>query len=537
MIYGGRSNGGEHGTVLTKREVTEFMLDLLDYKPSKNLSKIRILEPAAGEGVFLKEIVKRLFESSKKYNFDFQDSLSNIRVVEIDDNKVTILQRWLRKKLQDYGIANDDLINEIIINGDFLLTQVEKFDIIVGNPPYVRYDNIPKDLQKKYKRFFNSFQHRADLYIPFFEKGLDLLSESGKLCFICSNRWMKSQYGQNLRELISYSYGIPVIINLEDADAFEEKVHAYASITLITKKIENKIDYFQTQDIQDFGTILDILSGEKNNSDSLRYFRIPKPETSNWILDPELIEIHNHDFFTLEEQGFKIGIGVATGADSIFIGKELPELVEKEAILPLISGRDIIDGKIFWQGNYVINPYNGATNQLINLSTYPKLKNYLETNKEKLLKRHTAQKNPRKWYKTIDKIDITLINKPKLLLPDIKGSPYIALDEGEYYLHHNVYYILNHDKKNLKILGSLLMSDFVLKQIKIVSNIMNGGYPRWQAQNLRKIVIPKISELSERDKDNLEKYFDKKNLNQINDLVNTIIHKEKHHSIKPAPSI
>lgn len=79
-----------------------------------------------------------------------------------------------------------------------------------------------------------------------------------------------------------------------------------------------------------------------------------------------------------------------------------------------------------------------------------------------------------------------LQNTPKILLPDNSGNSLLFIDEGRFYPLHNIYYITGEDIHQLKILCSILMSDFVRKQIQRLSNNMNGGYARWQSQNLRK---------------------------------------------------
>lgn len=79
-----------------------------------------------------------------------------------------------------------------------------------------------------------------------------------------------------------------------------------------------------------------------------------------------------------------------------------------------------------------------------------------------------------------------LQNTPKILLPDISGNSLLFIDEGRFYPLHNIYYITGEDIHQLKFLCSILMSDFVRKQIQRLSNNMNGGYARWQSQNLRK---------------------------------------------------
>ena len=78
--------------------------------------------------------------------------------------------------------------------GDFLLAPLSgRFDFVVGNPPYVRQEMIPAPLLSEYHRRFRTLYDRADLYIPFIERSLSLLTKGGVLGFICSDRWMKNR--------------------------------------------------------------------------------------------------------------------------------------------------------------------------------------------------------------------------------------------------------------------------------------------------------------------------------------------------------
>src|SRR5690606_11925167 len=102
--------------------------------------------------------------------------------------------------------------------------------------------------------------------------------------------------------------------------------------------------------------------------------------------------------------------------------------------------------------------------KLINLKKYPKAEDYLLSNRDILDKRYVAKKNPLAWYKTIDCIKYGLISKHKIVLPDISGNKFLFIDKGQYYPHHNLYYITGNEEK-LVILAAILMSGFVLKQL------------------------------------------------------------------------
>ena len=237
---------------------------------------------------------------------------------------------------------------------------------------------------------------------------------------------------------------------------------------------------------------------------------------------------------SIEEQGFHIGIGVATGADSIYISPKLKDIIEEDRLLPAINARDLTGDKLNWNGEYLLNPFDEKGN-LVDLSSYPKTLSYLESKKEILANRHVAKKSPNKWYRTIDKVKAGLQDTPKILIPDISGNSLFFIDEGHFYPLHNLYYITGKDMHQLKLLCSILMSDFVKKQIQEQSNNMNGGYARWQSQNLRKLRIPYIKGITQEQAAILEDGYDKKNLKLINDCVTSMINRMPTIKLPKAP--
>jgi hypothetical protein len=318
---------------------------------------------------------------------------------------------------------------------------------------------------------------------------------------------MKNKYGEHLRGLIEKSFHVSLIVDVDGAKVFDEEVDAYPAITLIENAKKNGY-------IREKIECISYLSVIKNS------FLREEKTWENFSFSPQ----KRDDFSFLEEQEFKIGIGVASGADKIFIKEDFGE-VEKDLILPLVRSRDISNGKIQKVKYKVLNPYQESTGSLINLSLYPQAQKYLEASKETLQKRYVAKKNPSHWYKTIDRIYPSLTKRPKILLPDIKkNSESVVLDTGKYYPHHNVYYITHKkdDISQLEILGAFLLSDFVQEQMKEISVIMRGGFFRWQAQNLRKVKIPKIEDIPEREKEKLQEAFQKRDFEVLNKIINKI---------------
>ncbi|MDO8966702.1 TaqI-like C-terminal specificity domain-containing protein [Algoriphagus sp.] len=151
--------------------------------------------------------------------------------------------------------------------------------------------------------------------------------------------------------------------------------------------------------------------------------------------------------------------------------------------------------------------------------SYSKAKQYFDCNRDLLKKRHVAIKNPNLWYKTIDKINTKLIFQSKILLPDISGNTHLFIDEGNFYPHHNLYYIAGQKYEYLIVLAAILMSDFVRDQLLEIGNKMNGGYPRWQSQNLRKLRVPILNAIPPEVFSALVKAYYNRDYDIINELV------------------
>src|SRR5262249_25553887 len=161
-----------------------------------------------------------------------------------------------------------------------------------------------------------------------------------------------------------------------------------------------------------------------------------------------------------DASGCRVGIGVATGADDVYIVTRDQTDVEQELLLPLVTTKDITTGRVRWQGNYLVNPFRrDGTGRLIDLNHYPKAKRDFESHKQRLARRNVGKRNPDGWYRTIDKVHDRWTDTPMVLIPDIKGSNLtIALKEGSYYPHHNLYFVTS-EYWDLRLLCAILRSD------------------------------------------------------------------------------
>jgi hypothetical protein len=527
------SSGGieARGAVYTKPEVVDFILDLASARDSCDLTSIRFLEPSFGGGDFLVPLLKRILASWRSKHgespsaSDIEDSLVGF---ELHTETFLRTKGLICNTLIEEGFTHADskyLSDKWLFNDDFLLADPGKeFNVVVGNPPYVRQELIPAPLLREYRLRFHTFYDRADIYIPFIEKSLSSLAPSGVLGFICADRWMKNKYGGPLRKMISESFCFKIYVDMVRTQAFQEDVCAYPAITIITRDRPSITRIARNPSLSNEALRLitdQLISEESNQSLAPVESTTLAPSTSPWLLggynQVDLIRQIEADYSLLEDAGIKVGIGVATGADRVFIADYEKLDIEPSRKLKLVRTRDIATGQVRWLGKGIVNPFLDE-GRLVELADYPKLERYLQKHRDVVLARHCAQKNPRNWYRTIDRITPSLAARPKLLVPDIKGESHIVYEEGEFYPHHNLYYMIS-DEWDLRCLQAVLMSSLSRAFIAMYSTRMRGGFLRFQAQYLRRIRVPHWSAVSDRMKVQLLEAAASRDIDACNDAV------------------
>ena len=251
------SGSEERGAIFTRCEVVEFILDLVGYTASRPLHKLRLLEPAFGDGDFLLLAIGRLLTAWKSATGrdDPVDALSDaIRAVELHGHTFAATREKVLAALKADGIAGKaavTLVDHWLINADFLLTPLpHSFHCVVGNPPYVRQELIPDALLAEYRTRYSTVFDRADLYVPFIERSLTCLESGGALGFICADRWIKNRYGGPLRKLIADRFHLRAYVDMVETPAFHTDVSAYPAIMIIGNEQRGKTRVARRPDIK-----------------------------------------------------------------------------------------------------------------------------------------------------------------------------------------------------------------------------------------------------------------------------------------------
>lgn len=273
------------GIIYTPQNIADFMVsesfklyfkNYFDFKEnneifSKNHSSekklfkivpnLKVLDPACGSGRFLISMAKILFQFYKNLGlhlpvYDIKKRIieKNIFGIDIDYSAIKIsklrLVKWLLSDLSEFNKSSlkIDNINQIskkidikfnLFVKDFLLEfNIDNFDFIIGNPPYIEnkkiYDKVYK--QKLTKRFYSAYR-LYDLSILFIEKSLELLKQNeGVLSFLTINKFLSADYGEKLRELLINEVEIKGIIDISSLPVFH-RIAAYPIIISLKKKV------------------------------------------------------------------------------------------------------------------------------------------------------------------------------------------------------------------------------------------------------------------------------------------------------------
>ncbi|AGK61365.1 hypothetical protein Asulf_01374 [Archaeoglobus sulfaticallidus PM70-1] len=478
-----------YGQYFTPSYVADFMVSLIS-KPKNTL----ILDPCAGTGIFPISLRKAGFKNIVAYEID--ETLPNHSEIEI-----------LRR--------------------DFLkLKPNEQFDVIIGNPPYVRWRNIPtewKELFKKSKYWSAIMNGLSDLTYAFIYHSINMLKENGELIFITPVFWTQTVHGARLRDYLTKYGHVEVLINLNEMKIFKEVSSTIIIFKYIKKKVEKpiKIINLHTKDkltvnhLKKVKLLIETLKGEESYIQEGVYkafvheqFRdgdpwkpVPKIQI-NPLFSFEYSPILHFRRISLLGSLADIGNGMVSGLDKAFslenidIKKLTPE--EREKIIYVYKARNL--DRLIPKTDPV--PYlfvNDINDEEIFKELYPNFYNKLISFKEKLLKRYNyGIEIP--WWHWVFLRNKHLLEKynEKIFVPskeryDSKGYFRFAYVEGPYYATQDVTTICikNTVREGIKYILALLNSEPYQEYI-LYKGFSRGGVFDFSERPLADIPIVRI---------------------------------------------
>ncbi len=474
------------GAVYTPRNIREFIISNALAVKTDITSETKIADISCGCGSFLFDIAKKIRKSKSLSYFEiFKNNLFGLDIQQYSITRTKLLLTLLAlsegEDVEDFSF-NLFVGNALSFRWEDVLESFNGFEIIVGNPPYVCSRNIPEDSKKILYNWEVCKSGHPDLYIPFFQIGIENLSPNGILGYITMNTFFKSINGRALREYFQNNQYRFKIIDFGNNQIFQSK-STYTCICLIEKSKSPFIEF----------------ASSNNSLNNLTYKKIEYSKFNSlkgWNLkEKDLID-------KIEETGISFGElyktrnGIATLKNNIYIFNPIGE---NEDYYYLQNGKiyeiekhickDIINPNKFTQAKSVdsikkkaIFPYEYVNDKVTLLDeavikeNYPKAYNYLSDKKQILSTRDKGNGKYQNWYaygrnQSLEKL------KYKLFFPHVSPTtPNFTIDTDENLLFYNGLAVITEDEKELHFLKKLMTSRLFWTYIKLSSKPYGSGY-------------------------------------------------------------
>ncbi|WP_407931490.1 Eco57I restriction-modification methylase domain-containing protein, partial [Ignavibacterium album] len=369
----------------------------------------------------------------------------------------------------------------------------EGFDIVIGNPPYIQLQKIKGEAALLQAAGYHTFTRSGDIYCLFYEQGNKLLKPRGILCYITSNNWMRTKYGELLRKYFIEQTNPIKLLNFEDTKIFE------------TATIETNIFISKKENNQNQLLAVAMKADYKIGDAIERYFRL-----NNILIDDldfdEWTILSKNDFqlkLEIEKVGkrlknynVQINYGIKTGLiEAFYIDSKTKEEIistdklSAEIIKPLLRGRDI---KKFTtlksEDQWIIFTRRG-----IDINKYPGVKTYLKKYYEQLRPKNKGEKTgrkpgPYKWYEIQDNVAYhKYFEMEKIVWLIITDKPQFAIDYNGYYTNDGTFILTGENLKFVCCILNSKVSDWYFDKIATSSGM---GTTMWKKYKIEKLPVP-----------------------------------------------
>ena len=540
----------EEFTAKRQKETKRLLLEKLDaYR--EWLLELTICDPACGSGAFLNQALDFLIKEHESVD-ELQAALlggaivfqeientileKNIYGVDLNEESVEIakLSLWLRtaqprRKLNDLNNnikCGNSLIESKAVAGDKAFKWEDEFpevfkkggfDVILGNPPYLRVQGLRENFEKEsifYETQFESATGRFDVYALFMEKSFQLINSGGIVSFILPHKFMVSDFGEGIRKFFIENQAVNSILLFGSEMVFAD-ASTYTCIINLTRD-NSEIKFKEIKPIE----IFDLFEFEIANYSSLT--------SGNWSLKSEasqsVFNKLNMMPWTIKDVFENISQGLVSVGDDIFLikgkiqgqkfvgysdkmGKET--ILEADIVKPLLKGEDVKKYAPLSNSYYCLYPHyeeKGKTKPFAEeefKQKYPLAYAYMLPFKDELIEKKIRYKtNPTAWYSLHRSREMSLFEQEKIITPEISLGTNMTLDKNNLYHNTKCYSLVkkasvNEDNKFwLAILNSTLMWYF----LSSTGYVLRGGFFTFKTKYLEPFPLPKLNDIVDQNK-------------------------------------
>ncbi len=479
------------------------------------LRSLTVLDPACGSGAFLvaafnrladeyRPAVARLADLGEPVDFDYFDEIVTKNLFGVDLNaesvEITRLALWLKTARRQHRLQNleatikagDSLIHDKAFTDrpfdwDTAFPNVAsgRFDVVIGNPPYVRMELI-KPVKPYLEEHYAVAADRADLYAYFFERGVKLLKDGGRLGYISSSTFFRTGSGENLRTFLGDNVAVESVVDFGDLQLFED-VTTYPAIVTLRKGGPEDAGELAFMKVE--GELpKDLVADFEENARPMPRSRLG---SGAWRFEDEpLARLRDKIAAGRQTLGEVYGpplYGIKTGLNEAFVIDRVTRdrLVaadphSEELLIPFLRGENVKRWRVESEGLFLVNTPKGK----VNIEEYPAIRDWLLPFRPELEKRATQQE----WFELQQ---AQLAYQPKLELPKIVWPHFqlersFSWDISASYLNNKCFFVSTGDT----ILLSMLNSACLWFQLVSLARIKRGGYIEAEAQYVGQLALP-----------------------------------------------
>ena len=537
-----------NGAVYTPNYIKNYIVDAtLNKFSDTELPNIKVADIACGTGAFLYTVAQKIkTKSLKSYSEIFKENIFGLDISEYTIQRAKLLLSLL-------AVSNGEDESEFNFNleiGNALSfcweeKDIDSFDAVIGNPPYVRAKNLSEENKKLLSNWEVTKTGNPDLYIPFFEIGLKYLKPDGFLGYITVNTFKRSVNARSLRDYFKRNQFDLTILDFGSSQVFKNK-STYTCIVFVEKNKSNSINYQKV-------TIENIQNKNISNFNSINYNLLNNKK--GWLLNKATVL---QTINKIESTGIPLGDkfpirnGLATLSNDVFIFKPVDEdekyfyhqngklhKIEKQICRDIIKPNRLkYEAEIPTLKEQIIFPYHQENLQanLFDLKSnkirvfdekyfeenFPNAFAYLEGNKKQLLNRDKGKNKKYRWFEFGRTQALNDFGK-KLLFPYMAGQPYFVYSDQKDLLLYAGYAVYFDSERELKVLKRILESEIFWYYIKHTSKPYSGNYFALAKNYVKDFGICELDEnekeyllstesLDERNKFLLDKY-------ELNNLI------------------
>lgn len=486
------------------------------------LTALRIVDPACGSGVFLimafdylkaelGQVNNKLAELEGKgmagdlLDPDSEILTHNLFGVDVNSESVEIakLSLWIktarRGKVLDSLDANLRVGDSLIEDSSFAyrshgfewktafpeIFESGGFDVVLGNPPYVRMELI-KPMKPWLEKRYEVVSDRADLYAYFFERGVKLLKPGGRLGFISSSTFFKTGSGAPLRDFLRTKATLEAVVDFGDHQIFEGVTTYPAIVTMRAgSPPPGHVLQFWKIDEMPSDSFADAFA------DAAKPFPQEALGRGSWELEGDTLRALRAKITagkpTLKEVYGSPLYGIKTGLNEAFVidtpTKEKlcrDDPRSAELLKPFLEGKDLRRWRAESRGLWIIYiPKNR-----IKIDDFPAIRDWLLPFKDKLEKRATKQE----WFELQQPQEayVPAINGIKIIYGHFQVSPIHSIDRTGSFSNNKIYFIPTADGFLLSLLNSCALW-FCLSSL---TTAVSGGFYEATAQHMEMLPIP-----------------------------------------------